>query len=284
MAFVMQSQGYVTGGESGTDSGLAVAFDSFDNGGESSQGLALRLGNLTVMSVALGGDWTNSGTHEVEVSYSPEVLMVTVDAVRRFAYPVDLVTVTGAEPLLGFTARTGGSAEAHDVLALSLGCSTACETNQQVASDTDGAVWTLAGDVVRYGVDRNPLYSGSSTCDAISRAAVTWGEARVCGTTPSACPAAGAFAAAEATCSDLGMRLCTLAELHGDEARQSGCNFDQQRVWSATPCGADSYWTAAGATTSAATLPDECLAATGGSAVTRCCMENEMPTTGWRLR
>eukprot|EP00045_Choanoeca_perplexa_P017655 m.261284 g.261284 ORF g.261284 m.261284 type:complete len:2833 (+) comp17596_c0_seq5:884-9382(+) len=45
------------------------------------------------------------------------------------------------------------------------------------------------------------------------------------------------YSQAEATCSKLGARLCTIYELRRGEATSTGCNVDATFAWSATECG-----------------------------------------------
>ena len=80
-----------------------------------------------------------------------------------------------------------------------------------------------------------------------------FGSARVCGASD-AYPLAGctefaSWTAAREACEAPGARLCSLDELSFDEARGTGCGFDDARVWSATPCGEDAYFAQRGATT-----------------------------------
>jgi hypothetical protein len=77
------------------------------------------------------------------------------------------------------------------------------------------------------------------------------------------------------------MRLCTLQELWRDESRGTGCGFDAQRVWTATPCGGG-YYTAAGSTVHSGSFPTECTPAEDDATV-RCCADTCLRTGGWVL-
>ncbi len=70
----------------------------------------------------------------------------------------------------------------------------------------------------------------------------SYGDPEVCGESDAdvmggACSGAVSFEAARALCQHGGARLCTSDELLADEAKGTGCNYDQALVWSGTSCG-----------------------------------------------
>ncbi|MFO0748153.1 MAG: L-type lectin-domain containing protein [Myxococcota bacterium] len=289
MAFAVQNQGYAAGGELGTGSGLALSFDSFANDAtETNRRVALLVNGSSVAHADLAGDWSNSGPHTAHLTYEAGTVKASVDGLASLSYAVDLVAVGAASAsgraYIGFTARTGGFAESHDVSAFAFACGASCESPEQVASDQAGTVWTLEGDVGRFGLEGNALYSAATPCSAVGAEPSARGGGDVCGTTPSTCPGSLTQAGAAAACTALGLRLCTLAELHADEPRSTGCGYDNGRAWSSTAC-AGGFMTAAGGTQYAATYPDQCTAA-DGAAVPRCCGDAvpSDPTSGWSLR
>ena len=101
-------------------------------------------------------------------------------------------------------------------------------------------------------------------------------RARVCGASD-AHPLAGCakfanWTAARETCEAPGARLCSLDELSSDEARGTGCGFDDEHVWSATPCGEDAYFVQRGASTGG---DDAKCVASGALHAVRCCADDE---------
>jgi len=71
------------------------------------------------------------------------------------------------------------------------------------------------------------------------------------------CTGAVIFTTAYWTCDDIGARLCSIDELLNDETRGSGCNYDDELIWSMTGCtvgtldaadDGDGYFAAAGST------------------------------------
>ena len=102
-----------------------------------------------------------------------------------------------------------------------------------------------------------------------------YGSPAVCGESDlglGGCSGAMTHAAAEAFCAGGGARLCTVDELAADEARGTGCGYDQKNVWSSTVCGAEgnAWKIAPGSTLLAAAV--ECK----GSVATRnvrCCAD-----------
>ncbi len=133
-----------------------------------------------------------------------------------------------------------------------------------------GSAWVLRGEIPAHPHDGAALCQ--TGCSLIGRSASEFGSESVCGATPATCQASATWAQAKALCDDQGMRLCTVDELEADEANGSGCGFDDERVWSASACGAAGYYTAAGATSAAQTHPTECSDAATTTAAVRCCL------------
>ena len=95
--------------------------------------------------------------------------------------------------------------------------------------------------------------------------AARYGSRAVCGerdgrTKTGKCSGAVDFATAKAHCEHTGARLCTFAEVDADEAKNTGCNYDDKRVWSSTSCGTGKVWTQAGNTGLVGKAKKECTA------------------------
>lgn len=83
------------------------------------------------------------------------------------------------------------------------------------------------------------LCSASSCEDLGWTNAASFGSSTVCGETNAMtgmCPAFQSWDAAKALCEAAGARLCSATELEADEARDTGCDYDTQLVWSGTSC------------------------------------------------
>ena len=85
------------------------------------------------------------------------------------------------------------------------------------------------------------------------------------------------FNGALAACTGAGARLCTLDELHNDEARNTGCGYDAERVWTSTRgnCAEGHLMTAPGMglnRSSAAFVPS--CTAVNTKVATRCCADD----------
>eukprot|EP01043_Picozoa_sp_COSAG02_P000061 COSAG02_NODE_1_length_108762_cov_456.708287_61_plen_619_part_00 len=76
---------------------------------------------------------------------------------------------------------------------------------------------------------------------------------------------------AQATCFELGARLCTIAEIVSGETQGTGCSHDNRQVWSSTPCigGGLGMQTALGRGVSEAT----CQTDLSTSLAIRCCAD-----------
>lgn len=80
-----------------------------------------------------------------------------------------------------------------------------------------------------------------------------FGSSTVCGGSKfnkegGVCAEPSTFADAKAFCEAGGARLCTLDELHNDEASGTGCAMNRKRGWSSTSCGEGKYSLAYGST------------------------------------
>eukprot|EP00951_Prasinocladus_malaysianus_P004005 scaffold28405_cov40-Prasinocladus_malaysianus.AAC.1 len=78
---------------------------------------------------------------------------------------------------------------------------------------------------------------------------------------------------AQQTCSSMGARLCSLAELEAYETAGSGCGFDNKPLWTADECtttgGEPGYMTGMGSDGS----NPSCKPVNGGTAAVRCCAD-----------
>ncbi|MFO0747354.1 MAG: hypothetical protein U1F43_17055 [Myxococcota bacterium] len=282
LAFVVQADAASDSDDSGSGKGLAVSFDSqADGASETADGVVVRVNGSVVASSYVSGDWSNSGIHAARVAWFGDELVVSVDGVERVRLTLALAAASvwdaSGEASVGFGARSGSAAETHDVTSFNLGCIAACDETAQVLSDA-GTVWTLDAGIGQ-SISGASLYQGSTPCASLGLDASLHGATGVCGGTPG-CSGAMAFDAAQTLCAASGMRLCTLAELHADEAADGACGYDAARVWSSTTC-AGGVQTAAGAAANAGAVPDQCTA-TSGSADVRCCADTT--ASGWRLR
>jgi len=91
------------------------------------------------------------------------------------------------------------------------------------------------------------------------------------------CNVASTKTEAEAICKNNNARLCTLNEIENDAVRNKGCNVNNLRVWSQTPCvdyqtGAvvDGTMTAAGSSAKSDIIPTECTQDDQTAAVACC--------------
>jgi hypothetical protein len=87
------------------------------------------------------------------------------------------------------------------------------------------------------------------------------------------CPRKLRYPAAKAYCEASGGRLCTLAELEKDYAKDSGCNLDWKTVWSATPCGPDKFWATTGSSKYTNKRPKRCHGIARAKNYMRCCSD-----------
>ncbi|MEZ4265968.1 MAG: putative metal-binding motif-containing protein [Myxococcota bacterium] len=99
------------------------------------------------------------------------------------------------------------------------------------------------------------------------------GSPDVCGASEvPACSGLKTFAQAKAICEAAGARLCTWTEVTGNEAAQSGCNYDAERVWTSTACGTNSALTQAGGSSGFAQVMSQCTLK-AATAYVRCCAD-----------
>ena len=106
-------------------------------------------------------------------------------------------------------------------------------------------------------------------------------ESRLGGESLAATCGARTHAEAVRHCRTRGARVCTLGELRGDVAADSGCSLDGARVWSTDACGVGdgSFWSAggsAGDSTAAAGHPPRCTDEHTLMPV-RCCADEALP-------
>ncbi len=107
-------------GESGTNDGLAVQFDTFQFADDpSSNFVRLRLNGATLATnTNLPFTLKDGNTHTAAISLSNETFTLRLDGTTVITQNnVNLSTISPA--YVGFAARTGGSAETHDILSWS---------------------------------------------------------------------------------------------------------------------------------------------------------------------
>ena len=115
------------------------------------------------------------------------------------------------------------------------------------------------------------------TCDELGfPSAATFGDITVCGETdaPSlggACSGARSWSEASAFCLSAGARLCSAAELENDEARNSGCNYNTEMIWSSTEC--DGGYKVAHGGSGFGTVADTCQSTEASDVYVRCCAD-----------
>ncbi|MBS1796063.1 MAG: CSLREA domain-containing protein [Acidobacteria bacterium] len=160
-------------GESGTNEGLAVQFDTFQNAGEPNANfIRLRLNGTTIgENSTFATNLSDGAAHTVKlnVSASGQAVLLLDGAIVITATGVNL---SGLSPAYaGFGARTGGSAETHDILNWSFTGGTALYTVTKTADTNDGvcdadcslreAVAAAgAGDTVQFA---SPLFDSAQT-------------------------------------------------------------------------------------------------------------------------
>lgn len=130
MAFVIQNAGTaLAGDENGLQGGqpqLVLGLDSYQNPGEPSSALVrLWLNGQLLSFFNLGGDLSNSGAHSIVFSYKNGLLTAVMNGntilFKNIAANLSAAGVADASGMawIGFTSRTGGVSENHDVTALS---------------------------------------------------------------------------------------------------------------------------------------------------------------------
>ena len=111
----------------------------------------------------------------------------------------------------------------------------------------------------------------ASTCEDLGWFnAAQFGDEMVCSASKidGACSGLLTQPAAAAFCASTGARLCTLEELYADEARGTGCGYDSELLWTATPCPTDpDHLTFVAPGMSTSTLASECFIADDTAAV-----------------
>jgi hypothetical protein len=112
---------------------------------------------------------------------------------------------------------------------------------------------------------------------AVSCAKLGWstgvGSPTVCGASEvPTCSGLKTYAQAQSFCEAAGARLCTFTELTGNEAGQTGCSLDAQRVWTSTACGINSAMTQAGGSAGLGAVVAQC-SPRGSTAYVRCCAD-----------
>jgi len=158
---------------------------------------------------------------------------------------------------------TGGSGVLQHVEAKTCNTKGQCSSGGSVNVCNDGNVCTddLCG---------NPNKSVKS-CSALG-----WGGgggSSVCGAADSVgCAGLVNHAAAVAHCESKGGRLCTYAELDGDEAAGTGCGYDDKRVWTGTSCSGSGAWSQSGASANKKAVAQECTEK-ADKAYVRCCAD-----------
>ncbi len=103
---------------------LSVGLDTYQNPGEPGPSRLVVVANGTIVAEHVFGTDLSGSTHELRVVYSPGSLDVVLDGTPLLtAVPVDLAALgavrTDGTAFVGFTARTGGGKEYHDVTAWS---------------------------------------------------------------------------------------------------------------------------------------------------------------------
>ena len=74
-------------------------------------------------------------------------------------------------------------------------------------------------------------------------------------------------------CQTVGARLCTLMEMLSDEARGTGCAYDNDLLWTSTSCGGGSYFQGCGRSGNCGGNVQACADATVASVEVRCCAD-----------
>ncbi|MCA9518673.1 MAG: hypothetical protein KC635_27240, partial [Myxococcales bacterium] len=263
----------------GGDDAVALAIRSGTSGADGGGSALVRLsaggsvrGVYDASGDVTGGDFSNAGPHVVElrvvggmatVALDDEVVIgpVTLDAAAAGA--VDGSGRTWA----AFVGVTGANAETHAVRSFSW--TALCDTG--VTCATTPTDYCDADVVCGY------ASASAKTCAQLGWSdGATWGSASVCArSAPGAsCSGAVSWSAAVAFCEAAGARLCSVEELRADEARDSGCAYDDARVWSSTACGAMARTTLAGATTGVGNVAEACTGeGEATTAVARCCAD-----------
>jgi hypothetical protein len=88
---------------------------------------------------------------------------------------------------------------------------------------------------------RVPAVVSSKSCAELGFNYDLYGSPFVCGDTKwkpdrDYCPGHVDVVSAMDWCESAGARLCTLSELANEETKDTGCNMNQEMIWSSTPC------------------------------------------------
>ena len=143
----------------------------------------------------------------------------------------------------------------------------------------------MQSGVLKFGVSQAPDASGTyanlqseKTCSEIGDFLDLYGSADVCGETDATslggvCSGALNYASAVEFCEAAGARICSLGEVNNLEVKGTGCGYDDDRIWTRSACGVDSYWTQTGDIAVYADDP-QCTAATTSTGIfVRCCAD-----------
>jgi len=159
-------------------------------------------------------------------------------------------------------------------------------TNQRGEGEASihGGGWEsngVGGSALELGGAEWALFGSSDTC-----ASLGWekngGDPSICGASEP-CSGEMTFKDAVSHCASMGGRICTETELDGNAVRQTGCGYDDSRIWSSTPCDSDSVITQAGRTSFLSNHPKECTPRSQATGVNvRCCADDapRLPALG----
>jgi len=96
-----------------------------------------------------------------------------------------------------------------------------------------------------------PAVISASSCGDLKWAnAAEFGSSIVCGESDlslGGCSGDITWPEAREFCEEAGARMCSVAEMHANEARSTGCGLDKKQLWTSDSCGSDSFSTAYGA-------------------------------------
>ena len=190
----------------------------------------------------------------------------------------------------GVVACDDGVACTLDWCDAAAGCTTkpddaACDDDNVCTSEvcvpTQGCVVSVTGATCEDGLACTTSKCAMPEASVLNCNALAWngaanGDPAVCGGSNVAqglCAGGASFSDAQALCTTMGARLCTLSELLADEAAGPECDLDAESVWSATACAAG-HFVSAGSAAGVANKPIMCQS-NGGTARVRCCADAE---------
>ncbi len=125
-----------------------------------------------------------------------------------------------------------------------------------------------------------PPTLSQASCNALGWTGAGAGSSDVCGNSkivgnpPKSCAKPAEFGTAQALCTLVGARLCTVNEVMAGELLSTGCANDGKYLWTGSPCGGDGHWAAPGAPTLLETMPLTCLQDSGNYVSVGCCADN----------